>query len=97
MTATRRVQALEAVPYSMSVVSAEQISAFGATDIASLATIVPGLSMYDYGARFAGATVPIIRGINATGESRARLSHLRAGPGRHLRRQFADRRVLPAR
>ena len=24
--------------------------------------------MYDYGARLAGATVPIIRGINATGE-----------------------------
>ena len=40
----------------------------GVTDIASLATEVPGLSMYDYGARLAGATVPIIRGINATGE-----------------------------
>jgi iron complex outermembrane receptor protein len=67
VTATRREQALEAVPYSLSVVTAEQISAFGATDIASLSTTVPGLSMYDYGARFAGATAPIIRGINATG------------------------------
>ena len=26
--------------------------------------------MYDFGARFAGAAVPIIRGINATGEPR---------------------------
>lgn len=66
-TATRRVQTLEAVPYSLSVISASQINASGATDIASLAAQVPGLSMYDYGARFAGATAPIIRGINATG------------------------------
>jgi iron complex outermembrane recepter protein len=67
VTANRRVQTLEAVPYSLSVISADQISASGATDIATLATQVPGLSMYDYGARFAGATAPIIRGINATG------------------------------
>jgi outer membrane receptor protein involved in Fe transport len=67
VTATRRVQNLEAVPYSLSVISADQIKAFGATDVATLATLVPGLSMYDYGARFAGATAPIIRGINATG------------------------------
>ena len=33
----------------------------------SLSTQVPGLSMYDHGARFAGAVTPIIRGINATG------------------------------
>jgi outer membrane receptor protein involved in Fe transport len=67
VTATRREQSLEAVPYSMSVISAAQIEASGATDVATLATQVPGLSMYDYGARFAGATAPIIRGINATG------------------------------
>jgi iron complex outermembrane receptor protein len=68
VTATRRTQTLEAVPYSISVVSADQLSNAGVTDISSLATAVPGLSMYDYGARLAGATVPIIRGINATGE-----------------------------
>ena len=67
VTANRRQQTREAVPYSISVVSADQIAASGATDIATLATQVPGLSMYDYGARFAGATAPIIRGINATG------------------------------
>ena len=68
VTATRRKETLEAVPYSISVVSADQLSNAGVTDISSLATAVPGLSMYDYGARLAGATVPIIRGINATGE-----------------------------
>ena len=67
VTASRRQQALEAVPYSISVVTPEQITASGATDIMSLATQVPGLAMYDYGARFAGAVAPIIRGINATG------------------------------
>ena len=67
VTATRRSQTVEAVPYSLSVISAEQLDASGATDIATLAMQVPGLSMYDYGARFAGATSPIIRGINATG------------------------------
>ena len=67
VTATRRVQTVEAVPYSLSVISGDQLEASGAIDIATLATLVPGLSMYDYGARFAGATAPIIRGINATG------------------------------
>src|SRR5580692_8762392 len=68
VTATRRVQTLEAVPYSISVVSSDQLTQAGVTDISSLATAVPGLSMYDYGARLSAATVPIIRGINATGE-----------------------------
>jgi iron complex outermembrane recepter protein len=68
VTATRRSETLESVPYSMSVVSAEQLAASGVSDVASLATEVPGVSMYEYGARFAGAEVPIIRGINATGE-----------------------------
>ena len=68
VTATRRTQALEAVPYSLSVVSGEQLAATGVTDLASLATEVPGVSMYQYGGRDAEATVPIIRGINATGE-----------------------------
>jgi iron complex outermembrane recepter protein len=70
VTATRRSQTLEAVPYSISVVSGEQIEQTGVTDIASLATQVPGLSMYDYGARLVGAEVPIIRGINADSEPR---------------------------
>src|SRR5579863_4745075 len=53
VTANRRQQTLEAVPYSISVVSADQIAASGADDMMSFAAQVPGLSMYDYGARFA--------------------------------------------
>ena len=68
VTANRREQNLEAVPYSMSVVSAEQLAQANVTDLASLAATVPGLSMYDFGARLAGAVAPIIRGINATAE-----------------------------
>jgi len=68
VTATRRVQTLEAVPYSLSVISGAQLTQAGVTDLASLASTVPGLSMYDFGARMAGATSPIIRGINATAE-----------------------------
>lgn len=67
VTATRRKETVEAVPYSISVVSPEQIAASGAVDIPSLAVQVPGLAMFDYGARFIGAVTPIIRGINATG------------------------------
>src|ERR1700677_2116694 len=70
VTATRRQATLESVPYSISVVSGEQLEQEGITDIASLASQVPGLSLYDYGARFVGATVPIIRGINADSEPR---------------------------
>jgi len=68
VTATRRVQLLESVPYSISVISADQLAQTGVTDLASLANQVPGLSMYDFGARLTAATSPIIRGINATAE-----------------------------
>src|SRR5579862_4294064 len=67
VTASRREQAPEAVPYSLSVVSADQLARTGVTDIASLASQVPGLSLYDLGTRFSGATTPIIRGLNASG------------------------------
>jgi iron complex outermembrane recepter protein len=70
VTANRREQSVEAIPYSVSVVTAQQLETSGVTDIASLATEVPGLSIFDFGARFAGATAPIIRGINASAEPR---------------------------
>jgi len=68
VTANRREQTIEAVPYSLSVISADQLEQANITDLASLSQTVPGLSMYDFGARFAGAVAPIIRGINATAE-----------------------------
>jgi iron complex outermembrane receptor protein len=66
VTAQRREQSLESVPYSLSVVSADQLANAGVTDIASLTSQVPGLSIYDLGARLSGAVFPIIRGINAS-------------------------------
>ena len=66
VTATRREATLESVPYSLSVVSGEDLARSGVTDIASLANEVPGLAYYDFGARQSGATVPIIRGLNAS-------------------------------
>ncbi|HEX4267236.1 MAG TPA: TonB-dependent receptor [Steroidobacteraceae bacterium] len=70
VTASRRTQTEESVPYSLTVITPQQLDNANVTDISSLTSQVPGLSMYDFGARFAGATVPIIRGINATGEPR---------------------------
>ena len=66
VTAQRRTQSLESVPYSISVVSGNQLSDAGVTDIASLTSQVPGLSIYDLGTRLSGAVFPIIRGINAS-------------------------------
>ena len=67
VTATRREVTLESVPYSLSVVTGEDLARNGVTDFASLANEVPGLAYYDFGARDAGAEVPIIRGLNASG------------------------------
>src|SRR5580692_6677160 len=69
VTATRREEKLEAIPYSISVVSADEIARTGVTDLASLANEVPGLSFYDFGARQTGAEVPIMRGLNASDTS----------------------------
>jgi iron complex outermembrane recepter protein len=69
VTATRRTQTLEEVPYSITAISADQLARTGVTDIASLASQVPGLSMYNFGARDSGAVFPIIRGINASAGS----------------------------
>ncbi len=68
VTATRFRQTAISVPSSLTVITPQQLATGGVTDIASLANEVPGLSTFDFGARLAGATVPIIRGINATGE-----------------------------
>jgi iron complex outermembrane recepter protein len=66
VTASRREEKLEAVPYSLSVLGGEDLARSGITDFASLANQVPGLAYYDFGARYAGAEVPIIRGLNAS-------------------------------
>jgi iron complex outermembrane recepter protein len=66
VTASRREEKLEAVPYSLSVLGGDDLARTGVTDFASLANQVPGLAYYDFGGRYAGAEVPIIRGLNAS-------------------------------
>ena len=66
VTAQRREQSLDSVPYGISVVGGDQLANTGVTDIASLTAQVPGLSIYDLGTRLSGAVFPIIRGINAS-------------------------------
>lgn len=66
VTASRRSQTTEEVPYSISVVSPTQLANSGATDLAALARQVPGVSMTDSGARNSATTFPIIRGLNAS-------------------------------
>jgi iron complex outermembrane receptor protein len=67
VTATRREQTAEEVPYSISVIGSDELARTGVTDIASLAAQVPGLSQFDFGARNAAALTPIIRGLSANG------------------------------
>jgi iron complex outermembrane recepter protein len=66
VTASRRQQSVEEVPYNLSVVSGDELARTGVTDLASLVNQVPGLSMYDLSARFSGSTTPVIRGLNAS-------------------------------
>ncbi len=70
VTASRRRETIQSVPYSITVVTPQQLANAGVTNLSSLANYVPGVSMFDYGARFAGAVQPTIRGINANGEPR---------------------------
>lgn len=66
VTASRRSQTTEEVPYSISVVNPVQLANSGVTDLASLARQVPGVSMADRGARSSSTAFPIIRGLNAS-------------------------------
>jgi outer membrane receptor protein involved in Fe transport len=66
VTASRREQTLESVPFSLSVLSGDQLTRTGVTDIQSLTAQVPGLSMFNFGTRDVSVVFPIIRGINAS-------------------------------
>lgn len=72
VTASRRPQTIEEVPYNLSVISAEELSRANVTDVASLTRQVSGLSLYDLGARTNASTTLIIRGLNATNANAGR-------------------------
>ncbi|MGH8446715.1 MAG: TonB-dependent receptor plug domain-containing protein, partial [Solimonas sp.] len=65
VTATGRSQAVQDVPYNISVVTESDLKAAGVTDTARLARQVPGLSYSDLGPRSNGISSGIIlRGLN---------------------------------
>ncbi len=70
VTATRRNTTVEEIPYNISAISGDDLNRAGVTDFAELADQVAGFNYEDRGARFAGSTVPIIRGINGSNTER---------------------------
>jgi iron complex outermembrane receptor protein len=70
VTASRRATTVEEIPYNISAIGGDALNRAGVTDFADLAEQVAGFNYEDRGARFAGATVPIMRGINGSNTER---------------------------
>jgi iron complex outermembrane recepter protein len=70
VTATRRQTTVEEIPYNISAVSGDALARTGTNDLAQLANQMPGFNFEDRGPRFAGSTVPIMRGLNASDTDR---------------------------
>ena len=67
VTATRREQSIQDVPYNITAVSGEAIENAGATDLASLMRIIPGVVYADMGPRGNSHNSSIVlRGLNVT-------------------------------
>lgn len=62
VTAQKRVEALQSVPMSVSVVDAQEIERSGATHVADLARQVPGLTVVSSGP---GQNILIVRGVSS--------------------------------
>jgi iron complex outermembrane recepter protein len=72
VTASRREQTVQDIPYNISAISSAQLDAAGITDLASISRVVPGLQSPDLGARAAGVNSTfIIRGLNTSDVSNA--------------------------
>jgi outer membrane receptor protein involved in Fe transport len=70
VTATRRRSTVEEIPYNISAISGDALARTGTNDLAQLANQMPGFNFEDRGPRFAGSTVPIMRGLNASDTDR---------------------------
>ena len=67
VTATRRNEAAQNIPYNISVLSSSALKNSGVTSISGLSQLVPGFTYIDMGARANGiASGIILRGLNAT-------------------------------
>lgn len=66
VTATRRAQAVEDIPYAISALTGEQLEAANVTSLTDLARTIPGIAYADLGIRSVGVNNQLIlRGLNA--------------------------------
>jgi iron complex outermembrane recepter protein len=81
VTANRRQQSTEDIPYNITALSAKDLQDAGATNLQNLGHLVPGLSMPELGARADSSNNNIvIRGINATNQGLSFLAPNLADP-----------------
>jgi outer membrane receptor protein involved in Fe transport len=67
VTASRRSEDISKLPFNVSAYSAQQLERANVTNVTQLSQQVPSFTVRDEGARNAEASVPIIRGVNASG------------------------------
>ena len=67
VTASRRGESVLDVPYNITAVTGDQLTALGVSDTSALIRMIPGLSVYDEGPRTSGNRNNLsIRGLNAS-------------------------------
>lgn len=65
VTATRRAEGVQDIPYNITAVSGDAMRDVGATSLSKMAQFVPGMQMVDAGAR--GSSLVTLRGMNIGG------------------------------
>lgn len=65
VTATRRAEGVQDIPYNITAVSGDAMREVGATSLSKMAQFVPGMQMVDAGAR--GSSLVTLRGMNIGG------------------------------
>ena len=69
VTATRRAQSVQDIPYNISALSGDQLDAAGVSSLTDLTRVVPGIAYADLGIRSAGVNNQLIlRGLNANAQ-----------------------------
>ena len=70
VTATRRATDISEIPYNISAIGGADLARTATTNLAQLASQIPGFNLEDLGARFSSDAIPIIRGLNASATDR---------------------------
>lgn len=69
VTATRRAQTVQDIPYNISAMTGEQLESAGVTSLTDLTRVIPGIAYADLGIRSAGVNNQLIlRGLNANAQ-----------------------------